>query len=168
MPIHGTSSQHTGLLQREIADMSSFIRKSLAELQKELDDPKARLGASASAVGDREVLEKRKQEADRLHGRILQASAGIDTRDTRAAVESIGIDIRATCAAVGSTRPGTGNMFRPSIRAEHNPASILVKLDSRGSDGLPNTCESRLKAAVLRRLASRTLQSMYVCMYVYV
>ncbi|CDF38978.1 WD40-repeat containing protein [Chondrus crispus] len=42
-------------------------------------------------------------------------------------------------------------MFRASIRAEHNPASICVKLDSRGSDGLPNTCESRLKAAVLRR-----------------
>ncbi|CDF34773.1 unnamed protein product [Chondrus crispus] len=134
MPIHGTSSQHTGLLQREITDISSFILKSLAELQKELDDPKARLGAYASAMGDREVLEKRKQEADRLHKRIVQASTGIDTR-----------------AAVESIRRGTGNMFRASIRAEHNPASICVKLDSRGSDGLPNTCESRLKAAVLRR-----------------
>ncbi|CDF38963.1 WD40-repeat containing protein [Chondrus crispus] len=134
MPIHGTSSQHTGLLRREIADISSFILKSLAELQKESKDPKARLGAFASAMGDREVLEKRKQEADRLHKRIVQASTGIDTR-----------------TAVESIRRGTGNMFRASIRAEHNPASICVKLDSRGSDGLPNTCESRLKAAVLRR-----------------
>ncbi|CDF36539.1 NB-ARC protein [Chondrus crispus] len=99
-------------------------------------------------MGDREVLEKRKQEADRLHKRIVQASTGIDTRT---AVESIGIDTRATRAAVESIRRGTGNMFRASIRAEHNPASICVKLDSRGSDGLPNTCESRLKAAVLRR-----------------
>ena len=136
-PIHGTSSQHTGLLQREVEDISSFILKSLEELQKELDDQKAKLGAYASAMGDREVLETRKQEADLLHNRIIQASTGIDTRATRAAVESIS--------------RGTGDMFRPSIRAEHNPASICVKLDSRGSDGLPNTCESRLKAAVLRR-----------------
>ncbi|CDF34217.1 WD40-repeat containing protein [Chondrus crispus] len=137
MPIHGTSSQHMGLLQHEIEDISSFILKSLEELQTELDNPKVRLGAYASAVGDRGVLEKRKQEAGRLHDRILKASAGIDIRATRAAVES--------------TRPGTGDMFRASIRAEHNSASIYVKLDSRGSDGLPNTCESRLKAAVLRR-----------------
>ncbi|CDF33339.1 WD40-repeat containing protein [Chondrus crispus] len=147
-PIHGTSSQHTGLLQREIAGISSFILKSLEELQKELDDPKARLGAFASAMGDREVLEKRMQEADRLHKRIVQASTGIDTR---AAVESIGIDTRATRADVESIRRGTGNMFRASIRAELNPASICVKLDSQGSDGLPDTCESRLKAAVLRK-----------------
>ena len=74
----------------------------------------------ASGVGDREVLEKRKQEADRLHNRSLQPSAGIDTRATRVAVESI--------------RRGTGDLSRPSERAEHNPASIYVKLDSQGSD----------------------------------
>ena len=133
-PVHGTSSQHTGLVHREIEGLSSFISRSLDELQTESDNPKARLGAYASAVGDREVLEKRKQEADGFHTRILHASTGIDTR-----------------TAVESIRRSTGDVFRPSIRAEHNPASIFVKLDSRGRDGMPNTCESRLKAAVLRR-----------------
>ncbi|CDF38040.1 WD40-repeat containing protein [Chondrus crispus] len=149
MPIHGTSSQHTGLLQREIEGLSSFILKSLEELQKELDNPKAKLAAYASAMGDREVLETRKQEACRLHDRLLNASTGIDTR--AAVKQEADRCIQQVSAAVESTRGGTGDTFRASIRAEHNPASICVKLDSRGSDGLPNTCESRLKAAVLRR-----------------
>ncbi|CDF36609.1 WD40-repeat containing protein [Chondrus crispus] len=89
------------------------------------------------------------QEADHLHDLIPRASTSIDTH---VAVKQ-GADrcIQQVSAAVESTRGGTGDTFRASIRAEHNPASICVKLDSRGSDGLPNTCESRLKAAVLRR-----------------
>ncbi|CDF39810.1 WD40-repeat containing protein [Chondrus crispus] len=92
------------------------------------------------------------QEDDRLHDRILRPSTSIDTR---AAVEQeaehLHDGVQQVSAAVESIRGGRGDVFKAVIRTECNPASIYVKLDSKGNDGFPNTCESLLKAAVLRR-----------------
>ncbi|CDF37667.1 WD40-repeat containing protein [Chondrus crispus] len=43
----------------------------------------------------------------------------------------------------------TYDLFRPCILAELNPEEIYLQLNSRGIDGSPNTCEARLKEAVL-------------------
>ncbi|CDF32725.1 NB-ARC and TPR repeat-containing protein [Chondrus crispus] len=92
------------------------------------------------------------QEDDRLHDRILRPSTSIDTRTAvEQEADHLHDGVQQVSAAVESIRGGRGDVFRASIRAERNPASICVKLDSHGSDGFPNTCESLLKAAVLRR-----------------
>ncbi|CDF34807.1 WD40-repeat containing protein [Chondrus crispus] len=54
-----------------------------------------------------------------------------------------------TQAAVTSTARCTLDVFTPCIHAEHNPDEIYLQLNSRGIDGSPNTCEARLKEAVL-------------------
>ena len=128
-PMQRMSLQHTQLLQNKLERLSGFITTSLNELQQELANRKGIIRAHASAIGYREVLEKRKQEAERLHDSVVNQSWKIETH--------------------ASTAQATDNVLKPSISAEHNPASIYVRLDSRGSDGLPNTCQSRLKAAVL-------------------
>ncbi|CDF39140.1 WD40-repeat containing protein [Chondrus crispus] len=54
-----------------------------------------------------------------------------------------------TQAAVTSTARCAVDKFTPCIHAEHNPDEIYLQLNSRGIDGSPNTCEARLKEAVL-------------------
>ncbi|CDF36259.1 unnamed protein product [Chondrus crispus] len=54
-----------------------------------------------------------------------------------------------THASITSTARCTLDEFRRCILAEHNPEEIYLQLNSRGIDGSPNTCEARLKEAVL-------------------
>ncbi|CDF38850.1 WD40-repeat containing protein [Chondrus crispus] len=54
-------------------------------------------------------------------------------------------EVREVLNASGCTH----DVFRPCILAEHNPEEIYLQLNSRGIDGSPNTCEARLKEAVL-------------------
>ncbi|CDF33986.1 WD40-repeat containing protein [Chondrus crispus] len=54
-----------------------------------------------------------------------------------------------THAAITSIARCTVDVFTPCILAEHNPEEIYLQLNSRGIDGSPNTCEARLKEAVL-------------------
>ncbi|CDF38694.1 WD40-repeat containing protein [Chondrus crispus] len=129
-------------VERQLEASTATVKRELQELAGitgiENDERATNLLEDEFGHDAREHLVKRvsrwvkkksdEQEADRLHDGVQQVGATVE-----------------------SIRGGRGDVFRPSIRAEHNVVSICMTLDSRGNDGLPNTCESRLKAAVLRR-----------------